>query len=478
MKKEILKLIGVSANDYGYGVLLDATFELYTGETVVFAGLRRSGKKTLLDILQGRTEDFKGEMYLERCRVYPGSLKYFCAGKIVCIDKTEGIFGNLSVRDNALISSGKEKLFSKIRYDVRNSQTEEMLQVLDMELTGRMAGELTDFEKIKLQILKAFIGGVQIMIFRETDLCCNEEEARSLKGIIEKLNGYGIAVIIEYDSFFPIFKEVSSRVIGIRDGMTSIVLYREENKFYDEHMIWHVIQGESHNGKENVSFLNVREETEDEFLRITDQFTGREVVFERGRIIGILDEEELLCKNLEGFLKTVRDRYEICMEGSPICAGSPLNLVQQRIAVVSREYGEELVFPNLSPVENVNVFSRYLSGIGNFYNKRIAEYLFDRVTKKYKILKGCRNLRKQEDCYGLSYEQQYELMIAKWLMIAPVIVVMFLPVGNIDLENREMFMKFQKELATEGKLVVLISARRELLLPMETEIYKIENSNI
>ena len=91
--------------------------------------------------------------------------------------------------------------------------------------------------------------------------------------------------------------------------------------------------------------------------------------------------------------------------------------------------------------------------------------------ERYSILKHCAMLENRRDCFGLSEEEVFELMVAKWLAANPFFVILFPSPGNEDIKRTERFRDLQRELAEQGKTVLLISNDYDRLEQDCNEIY-------
>lgn len=471
MKKEVLRFDSVSVEDYRYGGLVDAAFCLYQGETLALAGLQRSGKKSLLMILSGRLPDYNGRIFVYGREVRLDSFSTVSNCRIASIGENPLLFHNMSLMDNICLPKGTKRLFALTNYTIADEMTKRLLGELDLDLSNRSIEDLSGFERTKLEILKVFHGGARVIIFSSTFMYCSEAEARELCRIIALLNRFDVAVILETDNDFPIYEDVIDRCIVVRNGIVTTTLYKDTDGHFNENTFRHVIAGHAFDIDERQSIMPI-ENRQDSFLSVTTQ-DGAPINIGRGSIVGLYDPDDNLPRTVEGLIASLNNDYHLWIDGKRFNPKSISDLVERKVAVITKEFSHNLIFSNLSPVENVCIYANHQFGNKYIYHKRTAEYLFDMIVKKYKVLKHCVGLRDRTHSYDLSYEQQYELMLAKWLALNPDIFIIYAPLSNHDMKNAERYRELQVSLGREGKVLIVISPSLDYLRGFCTKIYEI-----
>jgi ribose transport system ATP-binding protein len=473
MKKEALKFVGVSSDDYSFGGLVDASFCLYEGETVALAGLFNSGRITLMRILSGDHPKYAGDIYVQGRAVTLDGYASVRSSKIAFLGDHRQLFMNMSLFDNVYSSQIGRRMFSRVRYDREDPETRRLKEALEIDLTKRSIDQLSAFEKMKLEILKSFIGGARIFGFANLTMYLREQEARQLAEIIGLLNQMGVAVIIDSDEYFPLFEEVVERCVVVRNGVVTTTLYKDENEIFDEDQMRHAIVGKAFDKREEPPGRDGSEAAGRVVLRAVSAGGRMRLEAREGDIIGVYDAKEALPKTLEGLMAAMGRDFCVNLGEDPFQPKKVEDLVRHGVAVITKEISDRPIFFNLSPVENVCLFAQKVFGQRFVYRRGTWEYLYKLVVEKHKILRHCVGLQKEKDCFGLSYEQQYELMIAKWLAFNPKIIVLYTPLSNVDTKNAERYKEWHMALSKEGKVQVLISSSYDSLEGVCTEIISI-----
>ena len=473
MKREALKCTGVRADDTSFGKLMDATFTLYQGETVALAGLFNSGKITLSRILSGDHTKYEGTIRVLGRPVKLDGYASVRAKKIACFSDIHRLFPNMSLYDNVHISQEGKHLFARMRYQHDMPEAMFLQEALGIDFSRKHIDALPSFDKTKLEILKAFIGGARIFFFSVMHMYASEQEAEQLAEILRLLNEMGVAIIIDYDDFFPLFEEVVHRCLVVRRGVVTTEILKDQNELFDEDHLRHAMVGRTFDRRYDPPKKAAEAAASPVLLEVRTGDGAHPLAARRGDIIGLYDPEEKLPKTVEGLLEAARHALQVSVEGESFRPGSIDDLVGRGIAVISKEISDKPIFFNLSPAENVSIFAQKLFGRKFLYQRHVSEYLYELVIRKHKILRHCAGLQARKDCYDLSYEQQYELMIAKWLAFNPSILLLYTPLSNVDAKNAERYKEWHRGLSREGKVQVLISSIYDSLDEVCTDIVTI-----
>lgn len=473
MKKEALRFVNVHAADSGFGVLQDASFCLYQGETVALAGLINSGKVTLVHMLSGDILQDGGTVYVQGRQVNLNSYESARNNGIALFADERCLFSNLSLQDNLAISQKGKGLFAPMEPLQYGRDVEQLMDILDIDFSKKNVDALDTFEKVRLEILKAYIGGARIFIFSTVYLYCTEAQANRLASIIQLLNKLGCTVIIEANEYFSIFEDIVDRCIVVRSGVVSTILYRDDNEIFDEDKVRHAIVGHSFNRRYDFAEHIAPAAEAPAFLSLSAAGSPRPLQVKRGSILGLHDTSDRLPKTMDELLLALAGTYRVHIDGVLFTPKSVQDLIEHGVAVITQESASRPIFFNLSPVENVCIFAQHLFGQKFIYNRRVSEYLFDVVVHKYSALKHCIDLKTRKDCYGLSFQQQAELMIAKWLAANPRILVFYTPLAGVDTKSAERFKELHAALSLAGKTQILISSSYESLEEVCTEIYEV-----
>lgn len=472
MKREMLALNNVSVDDYEFGELSFVSLCVYRGETVAIAGLTSSGKRVLFRLLSGVLHNYHGEVRIKGQTVrLCGGYFYNGTGDIAVIGTKPRVFADISIIDNLKIANGPRHLWRLMCNEKNYQNITDWARLLGIELPKQPIAKLSRFEVTLLELLKGLVGGAAIIVFTTLYEYCSELNANRLKQIIGKLNTLGVTVLLEHDDMFPVFDDVISRYIVLRNGAVTATIYKDENEVFDNDKVRHAIVGRIFKARPLNALSSVQPDNSEPYAAITIAGMKKELEIYRGSLIGIYDAAEEMPQNLEELLGNWGSSFAISVCGQALQISGVRELIAHGLAVLTKESANAPIFPNLSPAENVGILAQQVFSRRHIYSRQVSGYLFDWVIKKYDLLHRLTEIKNKKDCFDLSYERQYEIFLAKWLAINPQVFVTYAPLATTDIINFERYRELLIALAKEGKAVVVISSNYDYLENVCREIY-------
>ncbi len=455
----LLKMQDISKS-FGSNKVLDRVqFELKPGEVHALIGENGAGKSTLMKILMGIYSSDGGTVNLGGEKVEFSSPAQALKAGVAMIHQELNPVLDMTIAENIFI--GKEE--KRGLFVDRKKQEEtaaRYLKMLGVELNpGTLMRELNVSEMQMVEIAKTLSYGARVIVMDEPTSAITDSEVEKLFANIRMLKEKGIGIIYISHKMDELF-EISDRITVLRDGqyvltedtagMTPQILIkamvgREINEIYPEH-------------KSNIG---------DTILKVKN--AGRkgefhDISFElhKGEKLGIAGlmgagRTELVMA-LFGAAKL--DQGEVEVNGKPVHIKSPKDAIENKIALVTEDrkfYGLNLI----GSVEDntVSVIEKELSTFG-FYNRRkgsiLAKEMTDRLSIKITGLK--------QTVGNLSGGNQQKVVLAKWLLNNPDIIIFDEPTRGIDVGAKTEIYKMIEELACAGKGIIIISSEMPELI--------------
>lgn len=459
MKRELLHMEGVSISDNRFGPLRDVTFTLYEGETLLLTGLFHSGLMTLMRLLEGELGPFRGEFRMQghscNCITHEVANSMGLAG----IGHQSRLLPNLSFEENLQLLCGAGRRFGLLQTPRSTAVTDQLIQTMQLDLDRPPQ---RPFDWIRREILADFTAGIRVLLFTGMTAQCSSDELELLSDTLMFLKKQGVALLLisVHDDLWC-YSDIADRCLVMRKGMIAATVYKGYDGAFDSEQLHHLIVGRRFPPR--AASLGEINQTETEkpsfYLRWG---TGESIALPAGRVIGLYDESSKIPPEADRMLLAMEAELELQKAGRRLIPRTPADLVAEGAAVIPNAVVDRMIFRNLSPVENVAFFARRRLG-KRLYNRRIARYLFQETVLRYDILKHCANLIDESDCFGLSYQELFGLMLAKWLAANPELVVFFAPLSNEDIKMTERMRDLRQSLKKQGKAVLLISNDHEQL---------------
>lgn len=457
--EQLLDMQNISKSFGTNRVLQNVRFDLNSGEVHALIGENGAGKSTLMKILMGiYTADSGNIKIFGKDTVFSGPSQALNAGVAMIHQELNPIL-DMSVAEN--IFMGKEKR-KGVFADKKGQEKEaaKYLEMLGVHMSPSKLMRTLDVSQMQMvEIAKTLSYGARIIIMDEPTSAITDSEVERLFQNIEKLKRQGIGIIYISHKMDELFK-IADRITVLRDGqyvLTSGInditpqqlirsmVGREINEIYPEHKssAGQVLLSVRHAGRKG------------EFKDISfDLHSG-----EKLGIAGLMGagRTELV---MALFGATKLNEGEVEVEGKPVELKSPADAIRHRIALVTEDrkfYGLNL----MASVEDniVSVIEKKISR-GGFYNKRKGKRCAEEMINKLNI-----KVTSPKQLTGnLSGGNQQKVVLAKWLLNDPDIIIFDEPTRGIDVGAKAEIYKIIEDLACDGKGIIVISSEMPELI--------------
>lgn len=457
--EQLLDMQNISKSFGTNRVLQNVRFNLNSGEVHALIGENGAGKSTLMKILMGiYTTDSGNIKIFGKDTVFSGPSQALNAGVAMIHQELNPIL-DMSVAEN--IFMGKEKR-KGVFADKKGQEKEaaKYLEMLGVHISPSKLMRTLDVSQMQMvEIAKTLSYGARIIIMDEPTSAITDSEVERLFQNIEKLKRQGIGIIYISHKMDELFK-IADRITVLRDGqyvLTSGInditpqqlirsmVGREINEIYPEHKssAGQVLLSVRHAGRKG------------EFKDISfDLHSG-----EKLGIAGLMGagRTELV---MALFGATKLNEGEVEVEGKPVELKSPADAIRHRIALVTEDrkfYGLNL----MASVEDniVSVIEKKISR-GGFYNKRKGKRCAEEMINKLNI-----KVTSPKQLTGnLSGGNQQKVVLAKWLLNDPDIIIFDEPTRGIDVGAKAEIYKIIEDLACDGKGIIVISSEMPELI--------------
>lgn len=470
--KYLLEMNNISKEFPGVKALNDVTLKVRAGSVHALMGENGAGKSTLMKCLFGIYKQDLGQILLNGEKIETNSSKDALDLGIAMIHqelhpvKYRNAMENMWLGRFPLKSYGPLKLVDEKKM---YKDTEELFKSLDIDVNpSTIVGNLSVSKVQQMEIAKAISYNAKVIIMDEPTSSLTENEVEHLFKIIRDLRKKGVAIIYISHKMEEILK-ISDEVTIMRDG-NKIGTWNASELTTD--MIISKMVGRDltnrfpeRNNKPYEVVLKVE--------GLTSPFpkSFKNVSFEvrKGEILGIgglvgAQRTELL----EAFfgLRTI-ESGKIFINGKEVKIKSPIDAKRHKIALLTEERRATGIFPILSVLENTVIanMDNYINKFGLLDDKRRREDTKNGINKLRTKTPSLKTLIKD-----LSGGNQQKVLLARWLLTAPDILILDEPTRGIDVGAKYEIYTIITELAKQGKSIIMISSEMPELLGMSDRI--------
>ncbi len=466
----LLEMKGIQKSFYGNQVLRDVDFTLEAGTVHALMGENGAGKSTLMNILDGIHKRDGGTIRIDGQEVEINSPSEAQEKGIAMIHQELTTIPEMSVAENIYL--GREPVKRGfIDYKKMYQDTSELLKMLNIELNPRIKmGKLRVADQQLVEIAKAVSQNARIVVMDEPTSSITDREVENLFGIIRdlKLRGTGIIYIShKMDEVYTITDEITV----LRDG-ESINTWKTAEVTND--MVIKAMVGREL--KEQFPKIEVpigEKLLELKNLTIQGQFENISFDVHAGEILGLVGlvgagRTETM-QALFGITKP--ESGEIILKGKPVTFSKPADAIAAKIAYVTEDRkGEGLVLP-MSIAHNITLPSLRELSSKIFIRKGEEKEAVQKEMTGLKVKAASVKLPVKM----LSGGNQQKVVLAKWMLKEPDIIIFDEPTRGIDVGAKAEIYKLMGEFVSQGKAIIMISSEMPEAMGMSDRIIVLSN---
>ena len=453
----LLELKRASKRYGGIAALTEVDFTAYAGEIHAVLGENGAGKSTLIKIVAGVTDPSEGEMLLEGQRVSFRTPHEAMNAGVVCVFQELSLLPDLTVADNLSMAD------PPLRGGLIDARAQRARAVELLERVG--CADVHPLELIKhlplsrrqmVEIAKALAKKPKLLILDEATSALTAADVERIYAIIRKLKDEGIGILYVSHRMNEI--EALADVATVFRNGRKIETFRKGERKVSEIIQMMIGREVSAKYPPKPAYSDAREVA----LEVKGLSWGRElkdIGFSagKGEIVGLggLDgqgQRELLLA-LFGVLKGVSGT--VAVDGEPIALTSPRAAMAAKlpIALIPEDRKVEGLMLPMSVRDNLTLASlaQFRSGLG-----------VDAAKEDAAVKSAIARMQVKAPDTGaavatLSGGNQQKVVLAKWLMTEPGIILLNDPTRGIDVGTKQEIYRLLRDLAAQGKSIVFYS---------------------
>lgn len=455
-KIPMLKMEGVSKIFPGVKALDNVHITAYGGEVTALMGENGAGKSTLMKILSGVYQKDEGKIFIDGQEAKIKGIKSAEEYGVTIIHQEMSVINNLTVAQNIFLGNEKfNKATGRINKKLLVERSKLFLEQIGCNIDpNRLVSSINVGEKQMVEIAKALTKNARVIIMDEPTTALTEVETKSLFKVIDNLKKKGIAIIYISHRMEEIF-EICDRVEVLRDGKYAgnALIKDIDNDKLISMMVGRTIEDQfpyraTKKGSKILEVLNVTSKA-----GVNDaSFSVRE-----GEILGVAglmgSGRTELAKVIFGEYK--KNKGTVKLKGKEINIKSVQEAIDYGICYLSEDRKKEGCVLGLSVADNM-VLSNLKKYENSFMsiNRKKANEDVDYYIKKINIKTPNRN----QLIKNLSGGNQQKVILAKWLMLSPEVLIIDEPTRGIDVGAKKEIYELLNELKASGKAIIMISS--------------------
>lgn len=476
MSKYLLEIRNVCKSFNGVQVLKNVDLLVRPGTIHALMGENGAGKSTLMKCLFGIYTQDEGEFFLDGEKINFTDPKHALENGVSMVHQELNQVLARTVTDNVWLG----------RYPRKGLFVDEQKMLEDtIELFKRIGVEIDPTKKLEdlsvsqrqmVEIVKAVSYDAKVIVLDEPTSSLTENEVKKLFEIMRTLKKQGFGLIYISHKMEEIF-EISDDVTILRDGA---YIGTKPTPELDMDKIINMMVGRNLENR----FPHKSHQLGDVVLEVNHLTTVYEPRVEdvsfklrKGEILGL---SGLVGSRRTELLEAIFgarsvESGEIVLNGKTIEINNTVDAIKHRFALITEERRETGIYPLGDILFNMTIANveNYRNKIGLLDDKKMQED----TDKQFNAMHVKAASQKQR-IRSLSGGNQQKVIIGRWLLTNPDILLMDEPTRGIDVGAKYEIYQLMLDLVSQGKSIIMVSSEMPELLGITDRIGVMSNGKL
>lgn len=469
-----IEMRGIDKSFGSNQVLKQAGFTLESGEVHALMGENGAGKSTLMKILTGVYTKDAGTVLVDGKEVnYKNPQEAEKAG-IVFIYQELNVMFDLTVEENLFMGKEIHGKFGICDKKAMQKKAQEALNTLGVNISPKtVMSELSVGQQQMVEICKALMADAKVIIMDEPTAALTQSETVALFKVIESLRKKGVSMVYISHRMEEIF-ELCDRITVLRDGSYIGVKNIPETNMNEivKMMIGREI-GErypSRDVKVGKEVLKVK--------GLTRKGTFHDVSFSvrAGEVLGVsglmgAGRTEIM-QAIFGNLSYERGTIEI--DGKEVKISNPRQAMEHGIGFITEDRKTEGLMLDKSIRENISLCNLGRISKSFVVSKEAEKDMVEEAIKELHI----KCFGPFHECNNLSGGNQQKVVLAKWILTNPKILILDEPTRGVDIGAKKEIYSIINKLAAQGVAIIMVSSELPEVLGMSDNIMVVREGEV
>ena len=468
MSEYILQMKNCRKEFPGVVALNNVSLYLKRGEVHGLMGENGAGKSTIMKILAGIYTLDGGEIFLNDEKFMAKNPVDALEKGISMIHQELDLIPDMTVEENIFAGREETNRLGVVKKKHLIERTQQLLNELKLDIRpGQLVRELSVAQMQMVAIVKATAFDADIIIMDEPTSAITDREVEKLFEVIAQLKAQNKAIVYISHKMDEIFR-ICDRITVMRDG--ALIGTKGIGETDNDDLVRMMVGRDLTDMYVKSESSEAPPENREELLRVEGltrkgEFQDISFTLRKGEVLGV---SGLMGAGRTEVMETVfglrkADRGSIAVKGREVNITRPGQAIRNGLAFISED--RKLYGLNLVGSVKTNITLSYMKKIlrGNLLlDFQKEKGLVDKKIQELKIKTSSR-----DTIVGtLSGGNQQKVIIAKWLLGNPDILIMDEPTRGIDVGAKSEIYKIIDDLVKQGKGVIMISSEMPELLGM------------
>ena len=473
----ILDFKNVTKRFPGVVALNDASFQIRRGEIRGICGENGAGKSTLMKILSGVYPHgtYEGTVIFdgEELNLGGNSIREAAEKGIAIVYQELTLVQTMTVGENVFL--GREPVeMGAINWNKLYADTQAILEKYQLDVSPQEVVKNLGVGRMQMvEISKALSENAKVLILDEPTSALSEAEVDRLMEILKALKDHGITCIFISHKLEEFFR-ITDNITVLRDG--KVITTRPTKELTEQEVVKFMVGREMKERfpKGSRSFGEIVFEVKDlEALDPNDSshkvLNGVSLNVRRGEILGIAGlmgsgRTELVMTLFGEYARIVKG--SILLEGREIKPRNAREAINAGLSLVPEDRKRMGLILIQSILKNISLAN--LDRFSSFFRIDADAELQASLEQAQALTVKAPSLEAAVET--LSGGNQQKVVISKWLLSKPKVLIMDDPTRGVDVGAKYEIYKLMNDLAEKGVAIIMISSELEEVLGMSDRI--------
>ena len=458
----LLSARNISKSFGGIQALVNARIDLYRGKICGMLGANGAGKSTFSNIIAGHISPSGGSIQYQGKPFTISSARDALNNGIALVAQETSLVPDLTVLENIFLPNLNQK--GRLSFRLLRMRANEILSTLggthDLPLE-REVKYLSAAQRQLIEIAKALALDANIIIFDEPTSSLSPREVENLFHVMEQIKRNDSALIFVSHRLEEVFS-ITDNVTILREGqcvaenlLTKELTQSDVIRYMVGKEIKNIYQMKRRNIQSEHTILQIDGLKSQPWVQNVSFSLKKGEILGLGGLVGAGRSEAMEA------LMGIRPKQagKIQLNGKIANIKSPRSAIAAGLGFIAEDRKTHNVFSDFNVRDNLMIahMGQY-KGIGRGYKKKV-----DKANKLLKEL-NISTARLDSNLTEFSGGMQQKIIIARWLMIEPEILILDEPTKGVDIGTRVAIYKILCNAADAGISCIVISSDFEELL--------------
>ncbi|HGO5802335.1 TPA: sugar ABC transporter ATP-binding protein [Streptococcus equi subsp. zooepidemicus] len=426
---------------------------LHSGQVHALMGENGAGKSTLMNILTGLFPASSGTIVIDGVEKQFSNPQEAEAFGISFIHQEMNTWPDMTVLDNLFLGREIKGTFGLLDQKAMKEKAKRAFDRLGISIPLDLPiGSLSVGQQQMIEIAKSLLSEVSLLVMDEPTAALTDRETESLFQMIASLKKAGVGIVYISHRMEEIFR-VTDLITVMRDGI--VVDTKPTAETNPAELVKKMV------GRDIDDYYPAKAAELGELVFEVENLSGecfKDISFQvrRGEILGFsglmgAGRTEVM-RAIFGLDKRTAGR--IRLNGQDIQVTNPVQAIRAGIGFLTEDRKEEGLILDFSIKDNMPLPSHKDFSKNGFFDDKTSRDFVQKMIDRLRIKSG----RPEMVVGNLSGGNQQKVVLAKWIGIAPKVLILDEPTRGVDVGAKREIYQLMNELAERGVPILLVSS--------------------